>query len=252
MRLFFLLIFLSGLLFAQRVERLGSSVNSDEVSDYYPMISPSGKHLYFIRLGHSENMGDFDEDIWVSEQSSSGGWQMAENIGSPLNNKGNNGVISISADENTLYIANIYNEDGSFAGGGLSYSERTSDGWSMPKKIIIRQFYNKSQQLQNFCFSPSRKQLFMSLQRRDSKGGIDLYVSFREGEGLYGPPINLGNAINTPENEFSPFIAADNKTLFFSSSRRGGIGGADIYVAKRLDESWTYWSTPKNLGRAYQ
>jgi outer membrane protein OmpA-like peptidoglycan-associated protein len=89
----------------------------------------------------------------------------------------------------------------------------------------------------------------MSLKRRDGKGGIDLYVSFREGQGLYGPPINLGNVINTPDNEFSPFIAADNKTLFFSSTRPGGLGKADIYVTKRLDNSWKNWSTPKNLER---
>jgi OOP family OmpA-OmpF porin len=249
MRVLFLLLFFSGILFAQRVERLGPAVNSDEVSDYYPMVSPSGKQLYFIRLGHKDNLGSFDEDIWMSKRGTSGEWTPAVNIDRPLNNEGDNGVISISADENTLYIANTYKEDGSFAGGGLSYSERTTDGWSLPKKIIIRQFYNQSQQLQNFCFSPSRKQLFMSLKRRDSKGGVDLYVAFREGEGLYGPPVNLGNAINTPENEFSPFIAADNKTLFFSSTRAGGIGKADIYVSKRLDDSWKNWTTPKNLGR---
>lgn len=131
-------------LYGQRVERLGPAVNSEEVSDYYPMLSPSGKQLYFIRLGHPDNMASFDEDIWVSERGSKGYWLPAKNIGKPLNNKGNNGVISISADENTLYIPNIYKEHGSFGGGGLSYSERTANGWSLPKKIIIRQFYNQS------------------------------------------------------------------------------------------------------------
>ena len=47
----------------------------------------------------------------------------------------------------------------------------------------------------------------------------------------------------------SPFIAADGVTLYFSSDRPGGIGENDIWMSKRLDDSWTKWSDPVNLGR---
>lgn len=242
------LILIPLMLPAQRLERMSSAINSSSSPDYYPQISPSGKHFYFIRFGHPDNSTAFDEDIWYSSRQEDGSWSRAVNMGKPLNNVGSNGVISISADENTLYLANTYEEDGSYKGGGLSYSERTADGWSMPKKIIIRQFYNQSNNLQNFCFSPSRKQLLLSLQRRDTRGGVDLYVCFRESEGIYSPPVNLGSDINMPDNEFSPFIAADNRTLYFSSNRRGGEGESDIYVSRREDNSWKRWSTPENLG----
>ncbi|MFK7969385.1 MAG: OmpA family protein, partial [Bacteroidia bacterium] len=247
-RLLLILCLVPLLLPAQRLERMGSAINSSIAPDYYPQISSSGKLFFFIRFGHPGNVTSSDEDIWYSEKQADGTWSKAKNAGAPLNNNNSNGVVSISADENTLYVANTYNADGSFKGGGISYSERTADGWSVPKPIIIRQYYNNSNNLQNFCFSPSRKQLFLSLQRRDSRGKVDLYVCFREKEGIYSPPVNLGSDINTPNDEFSPFMAADNRTLYFSSNRYGGEGKADIYVSRREGDSWKKWSTPENLG----
>ncbi len=46
----------------------------------------------------------------------------------------------------------------------------------------------------------------------------------------------------------SPFLAADGKTLYFATDRPGGLGEMDIWMSKRLDDSWTKWTTPKNLG----
>ncbi|MGB5007690.1 MAG: OmpA family protein, partial [Ferruginibacter sp.] len=78
----------------------------------------------------------------------------------------------------------------------------------------------------------------------------DLYVSFAEGNDIWTAPKSLGKKINLPDyNEMSPFIAADGVTLYFSSDRPGGIGENDIWMSKRLDDSWTKWSEPINLGR---
>src|SRR5690606_24665737 len=43
-------------------------------------------------------------------------------------------------------------------------------------------------------------------------------------------------------------LAADNTTLYFSSNGFSGYGGNDIYASKRLDDTWTNWSDPENLG----
>jgi len=63
-------------------------------------------------------------------------------------------------------------------------------------------------------------------------------------------PVNMGSVINTEFEESSPFLANDMKTLYFASKGHNGYGGYDIYVTERLDESWTNWSAPKNLGHA--
>ncbi len=81
----------------------------------------------------------------------------------------------------------------------------------------------------------------------DTYGGEDLYVSFREGD-EYSKPLNLGTDINSFLDDFTPFLAADNKTLYFSTYGRRGYGSADIFVSRRLDDTWTKWSKPENLG----
>ncbi|RZK34581.1 MAG: OmpA family protein, partial [Hymenobacter sp.] len=49
-------------------------------------------------------------------------------------------------------------------------------------------------------------------------------------------------------SDFAPFLAADDKTLYFASDGHGGYGKSDIFYSKRLDSTWTKWSTPRNLG----
>ena len=88
----------------------------------------------------------------------------------------------------------------------------------------------------------------MSIERDDSYGEKDLYVSFRLPNGTYSKPFNMGTDLNTFFNEGTPFIAPDNKTLYFYSYGHPGYGSADIFVSKRLDNSWRKWSQPQNLG----
>lgn len=61
--------------------------------------------------------------------------------------------------------------------------------------------------------------------------------------------MSLGKDVNTEFDESTPFLAADGMTLYFSSDRPGGIGQHDIYMTRRLDESWQKWSVPVNLGK---
>jgi outer membrane protein OmpA-like peptidoglycan-associated protein len=60
--------------------------------------------------------------------------------------------------------------------------------------------------------------------------------------------MNLGNDINSAHIESSPYLAADNETLYFSSKGFSGYGGSDVYISRRLDDTWTNWTEPENLG----
>lgn len=231
-------------------ERLSEKVNS-EFSELRPLISPDGKTLYFSRRNHPDNIGGVKdyEDIWFSEMDPvSGEWMEAQNIGSVLNNDGPNFISSITPDGNTmvLLLGNEYKSNGKMA-AGVSISTKTADGWSKPQNLQIPNNYNLSDKA-NFYMANNRKAIIMAVERDDSYGDRDLYVSFLEDDEQWTEPKNLGSTVNTASEESAPFLAADDETLYFSSRGFSGYGGSDIYVTRRLDDTWENWSEPENLG----
>lgn len=77
----------------------------------------------------------------------------------------------------------------------------------------------------------------------------DIYVSTLEENDEWSMPKSIGTTINLDDyDEISPFLASDGATLYFSSDRPGGLGEHDIWMSKRLDETWTKWTEPVNMG----
>ncbi len=229
-------------------ENLGSGVNT-KYDELHPVISPDGKTLYFVRDDYPYNIGDPDKnDIWYSTLNGDT-WSRAKNIGRPINNDGNNAAIAITPDNNKLILKARYTAFGEELGSGFSYSTKNNDGtWSIPKNLEVDNYYNDGD-YSSFAFSTDLQVLILDIERSDdTKGGNDLYVSFKQSDGSYSEPKNLGSIINTADDEGTPFVAADGRTLYFSSAGHPGYGSNDIFVTKRLDNTWTNWSTPLNLG----
>ncbi|PTB92266.1 hypothetical protein C9994_14330, partial [Marivirga lumbricoides] len=232
-------------------EKLSAKVNSP-YEELGPTLSPNGKQLFFGRKFHPDNLGGVDnyEDIWVSDLDTlTNEWKEARNVGEPLNNSGPNWVSSITPDGNTLVllIGNEYDSKKKRLISGVSMSSKEGDGWSEPTALKIDDFYNVSEKA-NFFMANSRKTMLMSITRDDSYGDRDLYVSFMKRDGSWTAPMNLGANINTASPETSPFLASDDKTLFFSSEGYLGFGKSDIYMSRRLDDTWQNWSEPLNMG----
>jgi OmpA-OmpF porin, OOP family len=233
------------------VERLDTNVNSD-ASEYSPLLSPDGKTLYFSRKNHPENSGGTSdkEDIWYSELGADGKWSLAKNMGPQFNNSQPNFVNTVSATPDgkavVLLLGNKYLEKGKMT-AGVSISSNVGGTWSDPKPLEIENDYNYNEKA-NYFLANTRKALLMSVEREDSEGGRDLYVSFEKEDGKWTEPLNLGKSINTVGEESAPFLASDDKSLYFSSNGFSGYGGSDVYMSKRLDDTWTNWSAPENLG----
>lgn len=231
------------------VDRLGPNVNSD-FDELKPLVSPDGEMLFFSRQNHPDNVGGIEdkEDIWFSTKDADGNWTEAKNIGAPLNNEGPNFISSITPDGRSMIIllGNQYQPNGKMR-AGVSMSNREGDGWSEPSNLEIENDYNLSPHA-NFFMANNRKTLLMSIERDDSRGARDLYVSFEQEDGKWSEPLNLGDIVNTAAEEAAPFLAPDDRTLYFSSSGYSGFGDLDIYVTRRLDDTWTNWSEPMNVG----
>ncbi len=224
------------------------------VNSQYPelgaLVSPDGKTLYFSRYQDPNNIAGVkdEEDIWYAEwNETTNSWGEAKNIGAPLNNKYPNYINSISPDGNTLLLGNTYLANGKMA-NGLSLSHKTAEGWSFPTEIKI-EGTNKNTNWAGSFLSANQKVLLLAYeQNKNTFGERDLYVSFIKEDNTWSKPINLGATINTKGMESSPFLAADDSTLYFTTDGIAGYGGNDIYVTRRLDDSWQKWTTPKNLG----
>ena len=230
-------------------EKLGANVNST-YQENSPIISPDGKRLYFSRKYHPDNVGGVDdpEDIWMSEMDeATGKWKPAVNLGDPLNTEGPNFISSITMvdGEETLILGNRYGKKGRMY-AGVSVSTRKGDNFESPESMEIENEYNYSPKA-DFFLVPSGEAIVTSVERDDSYGARDLYVSFKKGK-IWTEPKNLGQDINTAGEDFAPFLAQDGRTLYYSTNGISGYGGSDIFVAMRLDESWEKWSIPENLG----
>jgi outer membrane protein OmpA-like peptidoglycan-associated protein len=228
-------------------ENLGPNVNS-QFYDHLPLISPDGSLIYFARkLTNENNTRDFDDDIYVAPVMPTGKFSKAENIGPPLNTSSANFICFISNDNNRLYVANKYIRN-TYNYAGLSVSSKEKNGeWSKPKPLNIPNLYNKNE-FTHYHMNMDENIALMAVQRDDSYGDLDLYVSQKYSDGDWSEPKNLGSVINTVGAEGSVFLAADGKTLYFSSSGHPGFGSYDMFMSKRLDDSWTNWSKPLNLG----
>ena len=236
-----------------QVENLGELVNS-AYPEMRPTISADGNLLFFIRQGHPANIQiqtvPNAQDIWYSTRDSAGNWSHAKHLNGSVNASHYNAVYWISPDLNSMLIKGAFTE-GQYLGTGVSMMHRMEDNsWSPPQMLRIRNFhkFGMTQQLGASMGQDGKTLLFYMTDKKNSYNN-DLFVSFLEGGDIWTAPKPLGKKINLPDyNEMSPFIAADGVTLYFSSDREGGIGEQDIWMTKRLDDSWQKWSDPVNLG----
>lgn len=233
---------------------LDSNVNTI-YNELRPLISPDGQSLYFSRQNSPENVGGIkdDEDIWISKRDTATGlWKKAKNVGYPLNNKGPNFINSISEDGNTLVLllGNQYYSRNRMTQGVSMSTKDESGNWTKPVNLHIENDYNRSPKA-NYYMTNDNNTLIMAVERDDTYGDRDMYVSFRKEDGSFTEPMNMGNIINSADEEGSPYLSSDGKTLFFSSKGFSGFGDFDIYMTRRLDDSWTNWSEPENLGATF-
>lgn len=214
------------------IEPLDATINST-YSEYLPQFSADGQHIVFTR-----RIG-FQEDLLFAEKVD-GNW-VVSGI-DELNTLMNEGAHSLSADGQVLVFTRCDEKFG-YGGCDLYQSQKSVHGWSPPRNLgsSVNSISWESQP----SLSGDGRFLFFSSNRDGGFGGKDLWVTRRKSDGSWRKPVNLGSVINGSGNEESPFFHPDNKTLYFRSNGRSGLGGYDIYVSRRDSSRWT---TPVHMG----
>lgn len=224
------------------ITNIGSTVNTSGV-EAVPRISNDGNTIYFKAEDREGGYGG--EDIFYSVRNTDGSWSKPKAL-NDLNTDSHEALYGVSGDGNIAVLFGNY--EGSFGNGDIFYSILTPEGWSMPCNLG-GSINTDGWEAQATLGSDGRTLFFVST-RKGGMGGADIYVTQLTNEG-WTKPVNLGSTVNTSGDENRPVIAADGKTLYFASDGHFGFGGKDVFMTRRTGDSWTEWSTPKNLGRYF-
>ena len=218
--------------------------------DYMPQVNPTGTRLYFtsVRQGgfdfKDENSAalDYGEDLYYSNLTNDQ-WSTPELLPQPINSQANDFGSSFTGDGQTMVYVRC-DEKGALGSCDLYITQLNGSTWSQPQNMgnVVNTKNWESQPTIN----PDGNRIIFTSRRPGGYGGSDLYMIEKNQLGLWGVPQNLGSIVNTPLSENSPFLAADGKTLYFSSNGHPGMGGADIFYTVFENGKW---ATPKNLGQ---
>jgi outer membrane protein OmpA-like peptidoglycan-associated protein len=233
-----------------KILNVGEVVNS-YLPEYSPVISLDGQALYFTSRrpwadGSTEGFRDpllnnYPEDIYVSYRAKdkTRAWLTPTKL-SFCEGQRNEATIAVSPDERRIYV---YQDN--TGGGDIFYTDFVTNTFQEVKPIPFKGVNTKAWETHITVTTDGQNMYFVS-DRLGGYGGRDIYRIVKLPNGAWSAPKNLGPTINTPFDEDSPFIGADNKTLYFSSNGPESMGGFDIFFTMRDDNN--EWSIPFNLG----
>ena len=203
-------------------ELLPGAINT-EGHDACTSISPDGKAIFIYKNDiDGESRGG---DIYFSKLSASGKWGTATSLGKPINTTFFEGGACISPDGGTLYF--VSEQPGGFGHADIYMAKRKSrTEWDVP--VNIGADVNTTEDEGGIFLAPDGKTLFLSSNGYNSMGGYDILKTVNE-NGKWSKPVNLGYPINTLDNDMSLTLSLDGKIGYFTSDRKGGTGGLDIF-----------------------
>jgi outer membrane protein OmpA-like peptidoglycan-associated protein len=222
------------------LNNLGPGINTS-ADEYINSITADESTMIFTRKSFNDKLKRPLEELFIARKDSTN-WKV-----SPLEFDSsevvNTGALCISPDGNTVWYTLCGAADG-MGSCDLYVSQRQNNVWSRP--VNLGPAINTSAWETQPSISADGNTLYFVSKRVGGIGGSDIWVSKKDAEGNWKNPINLGEPVNTPQDEMCPFIHPDGNTLYFASKGHPGMGGSDLFLS-RLDANGK-WQEPVNLG----
>jgi len=208
---------------------------SGRYPDASPCFSADGNKLHFCsrRPVSGGSAPEEDFDIWIVEKKDDS-WSEPYNLGSPINDERDVRDVTVSENGTVYFSANRKN------GSILDlYVSRIEDGkYTAPETIggDISTDFNESGP---HVAADERYLLFQS-NRPGGFGGNDLYICFRQADGPWSEPVNLGATVNSASHDYRPRVTPDGKYLFFTSGRPADSGSMERTTYEELLKSYRH------------
>jgi tetratricopeptide (TPR) repeat protein len=208
----------------------GEGINS-EFSEINPVISADGKSMVYIR------QLKFYNAVFYSIADSNG-WKKSVNINPEILSDGEFYPTGLSSHGDQMLLIKKGTED-----NDIYFSTLVAGKWTAAAKY--ENMINTISDESFASFGADDKTIYLSSNRRESKGGYDIFVSHLTSDGQWGKPENIGKTINTEFDEQNPVFCGSNDILYFCSNGHYNMGGYDIFYSSKVDNKW---KTPVNLG----
>lgn len=237
------------------VKNIGPPINT-EASEYVPLLPSDESFMVFTYRGKLSKGGKqtvsssflgtvskkeesiYFEDVFISYKHNDTLWTEPKPIRS-INTSLHDAAVTLSSDGTLLFI---YKNLGS-GNGDLYMSKLNGNVWTVP---VYQKGLNSDKWDGSAAFMPDNKHIIFSSERKGGYGGKDLYTAELISDNMWGKITNMGEKINSSDDEDAPFITADGKTLFLASNGKLSTGGYDIL---RSDLNEDGWSKPYNIGK---
>ena len=240
---------------AAKPENTEKPVPLDEINSKYDDFAPSetadGSTLYFTSSRPGTNKkevietGGYGEDIFVTHRDSLGHFSTPAPLPPPLNSLEDEGAATVTADGQTMFMS-LCRRPGGVGDCDIYESQLGGNQWTAPQNLG-RPINSPAWDAEPSVTADGNTMYFSSTRPGSIDGSEDLYAAYRNTDGTWTPPHNLGEPVNTRFNDRSPFISADGRTLYFSSNGHPGFGNHDLFMTRKLSDGT--WSVPINLGR---
>ncbi len=228
-----------------------TEINSGKYDDFAPTETADGSILYFTSARPGTNKkevietGGYGEDIFVTHRDSLGHFSTPVPLPPPINSIDDEGASFVTADGQTMFMSLCRRPDG-VGDCDIYQSQLVGNVWTRPQDLG-RPINSPAWDAEPSVTADGTTMYFSSTRPGSIDGSEDIYVAYKNTDGTWTPPENLGKPINTRFNDRSPFISADGKTLYFSSNGHPGFGNHDLFMSRKLSDGT--WSEPINLGR---
>lgn len=191
----------------------------------------SGEKYYDIFYSQLDKNGNYREVTPIEDDS--------------INTEHHEATVAFDGRFKKMFFTRCYNPDKNFFGCDIYMSEAKGKSWDIPTKLNLKP--NDTVSVGHPCPSEDGRFLIFASDMPGGYGGKDLwYTEYDRRTDTWSEPKNMGPEINTAQDELFPSFGL-NGDLYFASAGHVGLGGLDIYVAKKVGTEYK-WGTPENMG----